>query len=544
MEIIVASRNKNNLQATTKLLRSISVGIVTVDCLESFSNSLHQHTSLVIIHSDFLNEAISHGTEFLDCSPCLVIGDTTENTLETLLNFQSIDYLSADFTPAIFHHKIRFLLNQKGQIDSLASLSQKLFDTQQSMQDNLDLIDIIASRDGLTGLYNRRHFSKIYSQMFKEANKEEEDLSLLLIDIDYFSQINKNAGHTYGDFVLNEISARITTIFRKKDMTFRFGGEDFSVLLPNTNLAAALTLAEKFRDSCESKPFTDGHLSNEVTVSIGCTSLKSCRPRNQDEMVTMAEMAVYSAKSEGRNRIIDYQSTINIKTHNTQRNFVSLKNNLSRILNKTKTSTISSLQLLAQDIAGDENRKHIENVNSYVQLLCKNLNLPDSIISTFGNAISLHSSIRCLLHNEILSKEDTLDADERGIMQEFPYRLMELTELFDYFSNERSVLLSYGERYDGTGYPDGLKSNEIPLGSRIFNIVDSLAAMNADRPFRKKLSPDEIIAELKAGAGNQFDPFLVCKTLDIIQQNGILDIDQDLLDETKDDLNKLFPDTL
>lgn len=544
MEIIVASWNKKNLQTTTERLNSISVGIVSVDCLESFSKSIHRHTSLVIIHSDFLNEAISHGTDFLNFSPCLVIEDGTENTLDILHNFQSIDYISADSTPAIFLHKIRFLLTQKGQIDSIASLSEKLFEAQQSMQENLDLLDIIACRDGLTGLYNRRHFSKIYTQMFKEANKEEEDLSLLLIDIDNFSQINKNAGHNYGDFILNEISARITTIFRKKDMTFRFGGEDFSVLLPNTNLVTALSLAEKFRNSCESKLFTDGHLSNEVTVSIGCTSLKSCHPRNQDEMVTMTEMALYSAKAEGRNRIVDYPSTLNVKTKNTQRNFVSLKNNLSRILHKTKTSTISSLQLLAQDIAGDENRQHIETVNTYVQLLSKSLNLPDSIITTFGNAISLHSSIRCLLHNEIISKEDALDSNERDIIQEFPYRLMELTELFDYFANERSVLLSYGERYDGSGYPDGLKNNEIPLGSRIFNIVDSLAAMNADRPFRKKLSPEEIIIELKNGAGNQFDPFLVCKTLDIIQQNGLLDIDQDLLNDTKEDLIKLFPDTL
>ena len=91
MEIIVASRNKKHLQATTELLNSISAGIVTVDCLESFSKAIHQHTSLVIIHSDFLNEAVGHDTEFLNYSPCLVIGEATKNTLDILHNFQSID---------------------------------------------------------------------------------------------------------------------------------------------------------------------------------------------------------------------------------------------------------------------------------------------------------------------------------------------------------------------------------------------------------------------------------------------------------------------
>ena len=121
-------------------------------------------------------------------------------------------------------------------------------------------------------------------------------------------------------------------------------------------------------------------------------------------------------------------------------------------------------------------------------------------------------------------------------MNEFPYKLAEITEVFDYFSNERSILLYHGEHYDGSGFPEGLKGEEIPLGARIFNIVDSLAAMNSDRPFRRRLKPKAIIKELGNQAGKQFDPFLVLKIFDIIQENNLLELDESFMEGIRAEL--------
>ena len=127
-------------------------------------------------------------------------------------------------------------------------------------------------------------------------------------------------------------------------------------------------------------------------------------------------------------------------------------------------------------------------------------------------------------------------------MNEFPYKLAEITDVFDYFANERSILLYHGEHYDGSGFPEGLKGDEIPLGARIFTIVDALAAMSCDRPYRSRLEPKAILKELSTEAGGQFDPFLVLKTIEIVQENNLLEIDADFIESIRADLISKNPD--
>ena len=116
-------------------------------------------------------------------------------------------------------------------------------------------------------------------------------------------------------------------------------------------------------------------------------------------------------------------------------------------------------------------------------------------------------------------------------MSDFPYKLAEITEMFDYFAHERAILLYHGERFDGSGYPDGLQGDEIPLGARIFALVDALAAMKEDRPHRSRLEPEKILKELVLGAGNQFDPQLVARILEIIRDHHLLDLPDEHLED-------------
>lgn len=545
MEILIAGKSIGDILPISKELADIMTGVCEVTNLEALRTSLQPSTPLLIVDSYFLNLLPTHfELDFLEHTPCLALLENKDDLPDTLKQNPAIDFLPSDCSREALRQKVQFLLWLKNILNDRNNSAIKLTDIEQSIEDHMSLLNSLSTRDGLTGLFNRRHFNLALRDLFYDAQEQNKDLSLLLIDIDYFSQINKLHGHDYGDFVLNELGARITSVFRPEDITCRFGGEDFSVLLPETKLEAAKALGEKFRKECNNKVFDDGYISTEITVSIGCISLFSSTPKNHDEFVTMAEMALFAAKSEGRDRLIDYQSTLGIRHHARKRNFLALKNNLAKLLNKTKISTISSLQLLAQDLACHEDKEHNSKIKLYIQLLCSNLHLPDSVVSTFTNAISLHTSIRCLLHSEIIAKQQSLSDTERTILKEFPYRLTELTELFDYFSKERSVLLSYGEKYDGSGYPDGLKGNEIPLGARIFNIVDSLAAMNSDRPYRKKLQPQKIIAELTDGAGTQFDPFLVFRTLEIILDNELLDIEPEVVKSALNSLKEKFADML
>ena len=248
------------------------------------------------------------------------------------------------------------------------------------------------------------------------------------------------------------------------------------------------------------------------------------------------------AKAEGRNRVQIYTPQNEREKISSQSPLVFLKEKMSRILEKTRNSAIASLQLLAKNVAGPEHKTHIASVSHYTNLLGEQLGLPKQHIHTFQNSITLYNSFRALLHNDLMAKPGRLTRDERKTMEDLPFKVTELTDMFDYFSEERSVLLSLSERYDGTGYPLGLKGDEIPLGARIFNIVDSLAAMDSDRPYRRKLTPEEIILELKKETGKQFDPFLVLQVMTLIKKHQLLDIDPEILERTRQDLINIFPE--
>ncbi|PIE65314.1 MAG: hypothetical protein CSA26_04395 [Desulfobacterales bacterium] len=434
---------------------------------------------------------------------------------------------------AAIHRSIR---NQEQHI---ANLEQKIEILQKSTEEHILYLDILAMRDGLTGLFDRKHLNKVLPQKFSEASVNNKELSAILIDLDYFYEINKAAGTIYGDFVLNDFAARLTTIIsQERGSCFRFSGETFFVLLPGTNTKQALDLAETLKNNLENKPFSKNNANRHVTFSAGIVSLIEHNPDDPDELIAMAEKALFTAKSEGRNRSIIYQPLA--FEPGTMPTLVSLKENLTKILDKTRSSAIDSLQLLAKDIAGENNQHHIKNVREYTELLGNYMRLPPPIIQTFKNAITLHTSIRFLLHNELINKKELFSEDERELMNDFPCKLIEITEMFEYFAHERAVLLHHSERFDGTGYPEGLQGEEIPLGARIFNIVDALAAMNSDRPHRPRLKPEKIIEELTKGAGTQFDPELVVNVLELIGNKQILDVEKDRLDKSINQIQKSF----
>ncbi len=420
--------------------------------------------------------------------------------------------------------------------ETINNLQDKLNGYQKSIEDHSRYLNLLSDRDGLTGLFNRRYFTKILHREYQRAMEEEEDFSLLLLNIDYFNEINKSSGMEYGDFILNELAARLTQNNRPTDTCFRYSGEEFIILMPTTDLKTAHEVAENLRLICKDKPFNNGQIQKKITVSLGVSSLRANAPADHEELIAMADQALYYAKSEGRDRVMIYRSLSSSPLSPTDKNFVNLKKTLSRVLDKTRSSTINSLRLLAKDAAPEENQSHLKLTKKYVELLCEHLRLPPSIIETFKNAITLHTSIHHLLHADIIKKTESLSKNDRVTIHDFPYKLMEVTQLFDYFSNERTILLYHGEHYDGSGYPEGLSSDAIPLGARMFNLVDSLVAMSSDRPYRPKLHPKEILKELVTSAGAQFDPFLVVKLIDVIEQNSMLDLDEKDLSKARDTL--------
>ena len=438
-----------------------------------------------------------------------------------------------------FHDHLEFLLNIKNRHDEIRlkdaeikALTDKFEQQQQSIELHSEFLDIVALRDGLTGLYNRRHLNTLLPKKLEKCTVNGSELSMLILNIDYFYELNKSAGTSFCDFVLNDFAARLTAANQPDDTCFRFSGETFIALLEDTTLDQAISRAEFLQENLRHQPFRRSNEQRTITVSIGIVSMTNHQPESPEEFVSMAERALFSAKADGRDRIAVFSGTDAGGTETTRHNLNFLKETLARILARTRTSSLDSLQLLASNIGGNNNRGHIVNVRSYVELLGQQMNLPESTIETFRNAVALHTSIRFLLHNEMISKQELFTDDDREIMSDFPFKIAEITEMFDYFANERAILLYHGERYDGSGYPDGLRGEEIPLGARIFSLVDALAAMNEDRPYRSRLEPEQVVAELVEGAGRQFDPTLVIQMLELIKTNHLMELSDEHIDSS------------
>lgn len=166
----------------------------------------------------------------------------------------------------------------------------------------------LALFDTLTNLYNRRYFEERLGIETKKCFYGGSPLSLIMVDIDHFKKVNDTFGHTEGDRVLREISSLLRASIRKKDIVARYGGEEFILILPEASLEESFTIAERIRRTVEATPFEVAKVRLHLTVSLGISHFPSHRPSSKEELVRMADEALYEAKRAGRNRVCFYQA--------------------------------------------------------------------------------------------------------------------------------------------------------------------------------------------------------------------------------------------
>jgi diguanylate cyclase (GGDEF)-like protein len=503
---------------------------------EIISTSLDK-TTLIITSTDFvLLPELFANPDLPSHTPILIL-HTQQKTIPEIFRSNSERLIDHHFLPTPAS-QLQLRLDFLEKVSDLSS-DRNVHITTHSRQ-----LESIFKHDSLTGLLNRRQFTRHLSEEMERAAKTTSDLTLLIFNIDLFNDINKRYGLDFGDFILNELGARLTETIERPGRCFRHSSEDFSTLLPGYDAKSAHAVTKKLLDICSNKPFCDAGNSISITISIGMASLTHHRPDDFEKFIFMAESALFTAKASGRNQARSYLDRVTTSASEQPNPLSFLKEKLGKILDKTRLSAISSLQHLAKSIAGPEHKQHVAQVSSYTSLLSEQMRLPKQLQETFQNSITLYTSFRFLLHNDLLTKPGALTRDEWKVIEDLPFKIRELTDMFDYFSEERELLVCQSENYDGSGYPEGLKGNEIPIGARILKIVDSLAAMTGERPYRRKLSHEEIIRELYQGAGKQFDPFLVLQIFLVIEKNRLLDVSPEYLSKAQRDLNSKVQDLL
>lgn len=174
-------------------------------------------------------------------------------------------------------------------------------------------VELLSVTDGLTGLYNRRHFEYNIEREFLRAKRYKNPLSFAILDIDFFKSVNDNYGHQYGDYVLKEVSNLMKQSFRKTDMIYRYGGEEIGIILPETSADNAEIPVERLREKIAQHKFSFNGIDISLTVSVGIAEMEDAY-YNASELVEVADKALYHAKQTGRNKVVIYEEQLaNVK---------------------------------------------------------------------------------------------------------------------------------------------------------------------------------------------------------------------------------------
>jgi diguanylate cyclase (GGDEF)-like protein len=349
----------------------------------------------------------------------------------------------------------------------------------------------LALTDPLTGLGNHRHFHERLQHDLDKAQDEGFPLTLCLLDIDNFKQINDRYGHPSGDKVLAQVAARL----RQGGEAFRLGGDEFALLLPRRDEHEGLSIARSIIERmCE----TEVDLGEVLNMSAGVATYPQ-HGVERSELVRVADSALYLAKEQGKNTVRVYRPDV-IELVELRR----LAEGPDRAARLRAAASLAH----AVDARDAYTGSHSYMVGELAARVARRMGLDSESIELTRLAGSLHDLGKLAIPEEILRKPGPLNEAERLVLERHPqigYRMLDSLGV----EPVATWVLHHHERWDGNGYPEQKAGAEIPLGARILFVADAYDAMTTDRVYRGRLSHDRAIAELERCAGTQFDPDVV-----------------------------------
>jgi diguanylate cyclase (GGDEF)-like protein len=349
----------------------------------------------------------------------------------------------------------------------------------------------LALTDPLTGLGNHRHFQERLQRELQTAETTGGIISLCLLDVDDFKQINDTHGHPTGDRLLAQVAVRL----RQGGEAFRLGGDEFAVLLPGVGEQLAFTTA---RSIAERISAIDAGIEQPVTVSVGVVAYPQ-HARERDSLIRLADGALYRAKEFGKNQVQLARAEVP--------DLAELRGGPGSTDRAASLRAAASLAR-AVDARDTYSGSHSERVAALAATVAVQLGLPDEDVRLVRIAAGLHDLGKLAIPEEILRKRGELTGAERLVVERHPQIGFRMLASLGAEPIAQWVL-HHHEWWNGTGYPDGLAGTQIPLGSRIILVVDAYDAMTATQLFRLPLAHETALQEIERGAGTQFDPDVV-----------------------------------
>lgn len=422
--------------------------------------------------------------------------------------------------------------NAKSNLDVFSLLSNHLA----LFMHNFELLDRVNANtniDSLTLLSNHRGFQEILSNELAKAQSNNSHLSIIMMDINNISKINRELGHAKGDEIIKLVAEKVKQNIRNSDSAGRYGGDEIAIILPDTDTDEAKYIAEYLTYSL-SCCFVDD--VGPVKVSVGIATFPEST-KDQEKLLILAEQAMYISQSKGYkdgmsaivssmdfnfwdDMALNSFAEVLTKRHaqigiNFEEELVNKFNNEQIISQNHLIEMVTSLAN-AIDAKDTYTKGHSTSVSRYAEALARAINLPESEVERIALGALLHDVGKIGIPENVLKKPTHLSDGEWEIMKQHPVIGAEKVLMPNETLADLIPIVKYHhEHWDGSGYPEKLKGEEIPFSARIVAIADAYHALISDRPYRKGLNVQKACEILKMGAGIQWDSSLVRQFIQI-----------------------------
>jgi diguanylate cyclase (GGDEF)-like protein/putative nucleotidyltransferase with HDIG domain len=406
-----------------------------------------------------------------------------------------------------------------------------------------------AITDGLTGVKTHRFFMESLSAEWKRSTRAGRAFALVLMDLDRFKFVNDFYGHLEGDLVLQRVGQILETNCRRSDVVARYGGDEFVILMPETSMEQARQLASKLRGWVSADP-----LLREKNISasfgIACYPLHGSSPQ---ELIQVADASMYLSKHQGGNAVSTADHFDPNEAKKWKRDVleaylgVTLKRLFStgpeafeEIYQRLKqfTESLASTEVVSPATAPSEQpdgpqalpqavldtvtslafaidakdhytQGHSQKVSAYAALIAEAMNMNDAEVEEIRLGAVLHDIGKVGIPEQILNKSGPLNPDEWELMKSHVVFGAKILEPLTPLDRIRQMVLHHHEFFDGSGYPDALVGEDIPLGARIVAVADAYDTITSDRTYKKGRAASDALAELERCANAQFDARIV-----------------------------------
>lgn len=422
-------------------------------------------------------------------------------TKREVINYSDIDKIPDEITRSILKRQgIKSLLvlpicTEKGKMSFIGFDECK--DNREWTEHEINLLEVVAEiiyqylrlreyeeeiiyksyHDVLTGLYNRRFIDDKLEELDKPENLP---IAVIIADVNGLKVVNDALGHKMGDVIIKEAADAIKRSCRHGDVIVRWGGDEFLLLLPKTSADTAEQIVERIHQNC--RDITK--IPVKLSMALGFAT-KTKKSQKITSVLRDAEEWMY------RNKLL---------------------------MEKSSRKAIVDTLLSALMEKSAETREHGERLKKWGIKIAKKLCLSMREIDEIALLALLHDIGKVGIREEVLKKPSALTDEEWEEMKKHSAIGCRIAQNTAELLSVAEYILSHHERWDGKGYPRGLKGKEIPLLSRIIAVVDAYDAMTSDRPYRKALTHGEAVAEIKNNAGIQFDPEMVEIFLEVLEE--------------------------